>query len=684
MIGLIVHLLSKTESNRIDSRAGTGALSSHGSWVWTHYGAQKFMKATTRYALTFLLLTIVSGLPLYSQTKTVEKIVPTVSWENPGPPGTYWSMQLDQAPLPGNPFPELEIIELDATNHIYAINDLNVDYEALSQQMEVEAALWKGTMLSFEFDNESGGGMMSMLYGYSTDDLALELGSMTNGLINFVVWPPEIEATNGVYDLYSTTNLNTDGLGLNGTNWMWLLRTATGQTNLVVSNLTDEACFFRLGRTNDTDEDGLSDAFENLVSHSDFNNGDQNTNGIPDGWEWYNFGNLNQTANGDYDTDGLSNLYEYNAGTDPNTIRFTVDFDDLRVGVGGALGTFSILSGMPIHIGVLVDSTNFAAASWFPYTSSFSPDLGSTDGTKNIWFTLKGRASTSQPYSWQQFHFRRDTTPPSIVITNPAMMTVLQPVIQLQGYSPEPLSRLRYDVTNALGSLTNQEGYVTTQWFDTNLFELTTNWFACLDIPLTSGTNTVFLYATDLAGNISSNVYSYVLDYSNATNPIIKLYWPLDGTEISGGDFTCRGWVDDPAATVFGSLVNTNGTTSTFALVERDGKFWAENLPLASGTNNLTLMVTNSAGLTSVTNITVVKSDLLLTMDDHGDLWQPTTGINGTISDSSYAVWVNGVQAIVNSDGTWTASGVPVNEGGTASFVITAYAPGEQQPGGPP
>lgn len=44
---------------------------------------------------------------------------------------------------------------------------------------------------------------------------------------------------------------------------------------------------------------------------------DANGNGIPDWWELKYFGNLNQTALGDYDGDGVSNLDEYKEGTNP-------------------------------------------------------------------------------------------------------------------------------------------------------------------------------------------------------------------------------------------------------------------------------------------------------------------------------------------------------------------------------
>ncbi len=44
---------------------------------------------------------------------------------------------------------------------------------------------------------------------------------------------------------------------------------------------------------------------------------DVNGNGIPDWWEMYYFGNLNQTADGDNDGDGVDNLDEYLEGTNP-------------------------------------------------------------------------------------------------------------------------------------------------------------------------------------------------------------------------------------------------------------------------------------------------------------------------------------------------------------------------------
>jgi hypothetical protein len=46
--------------------------------------------------------------------------------------------------------------------------------------------------------------------------------------------------------------------------------------------------------------------------------GDTDGDGLPDDWEMHHFGDLSQGAFDDSDGDGISNLREYEAGTDPN------------------------------------------------------------------------------------------------------------------------------------------------------------------------------------------------------------------------------------------------------------------------------------------------------------------------------------------------------------------------------
>ena len=44
-------------------------------------------------------------------------------------------------------------------------------------------------------------------------------------------------------------------------------------------------------------------------------------------------------------------------------------------------------------------------------------------------------------------------------------------------------------MSNATGVVSNEQGFVTDRYYDTNPWEFTTNWFQCFDIDLTNGLN---------------------------------------------------------------------------------------------------------------------------------------------------------------------------------------------------
>ena len=258
---------------------------------------------------------------------------------------------------------------------------------------------------------------------------------------------------------------------------------------------------------------------------------------------------------------------------------------------------------------------------------------------------------------WNPVWIDLDWTAPWLVVTNPAVSTVSVAVMQLLGYSTEALSSISYGLSNAVGVVTNQQALVTDQYYDLGLGQFTTNYFACLDIPLTNGLNTITLLAADLAGNVTVTNFNFTLDYSGVTAPTVQIAWPADGSLVSGTSFTCRGWISDPTATVATSALDGNGNSGVYTgVVDRDGNFWLENLPLNAGTTVFSISVTDVVGSNTVTNISITQSAVTLTMNDVSldpQLWQPTIYLSGTISDPNCTVWVNGVQG-ANYGTTWT------------------------------
>ena len=69
----------------------------------------------------------------------------------------------------------------------------------------------------------------------------------------------------------------------------------------------------------------------------------------------------------------------------------------------------------------------------------------------------------------------------------------------------------------------------------------------------------------------------------------MNLLWPTNGMHLSGDGFYIRGIINDETAQLLARMVDTNGVTNEITgIVERNGTFWVEGLPLAAGTNELT------------------------------------------------------------------------------------------------
>ncbi len=134
-----------------------------------------------------------------------------------------------------------------------------------------------------------GGGVIfnAQTQVFTTNDLWLQFAGQSNVVSSLVIHTPwNTAGSNFMFDVFATTNLLPNVPGLNGTNWMLVTRSLPGQTNLSVSPLPSApVCFFRLGTLQDSDNDGLTDAFEKLVSHTRSDQWDTDGDGIGDGDE---------------------------------------------------------------------------------------------------------------------------------------------------------------------------------------------------------------------------------------------------------------------------------------------------------------------------------------------------------------------------------------------------------------
>lgn len=335
----------------------------------------------------------------------------------------------------------------------------------------------------------------------------------------------------------------------------------------------------------------------------------------------------------------------------------------------------------------LLNSQDFANAVWGA-PNSFTLG-GLAEGENTLWVGFRDPTGKTV---WFKHRIIRDLTPPQITITKPAITdpvaTIVKiPMIQVHGYANEELSKISFSVQNSAGTFSDGLTVVRAPVIDPATQTLQVP-FRCLDIDLAPGNNHIFVHAWDKAGNEAIREVVYALDYSGVTQgPAILSQWPLDGAQLSGNTFTLRGYVDDPTATIHVTIAAGGAATERDAIVERDGLFWLENLPLNSGANQVTLSLQNAAGFETISSFTVYRSALQIGIDPVSPpmLYNRTTTVTGTITeDAPYTVWVNGVRATMQSGGLWSAQKVPVNEGGTATFHATAIPNTQNEGNGTP
>ena len=157
-----------------------------------------------------------------------------------------------------------------------------------------------------EAEEGGGGGMMRMM-GPTSECITNAPLYITNTVVGFDTnsgWTVtfDVQGTNSPADIFTTTNL----VGNHITNalWVWLEQGESCATYQYTNQPVSES-YYVLGTMQDSDSDGLTDAYESLASKTDPNNPDTDGDGVSDGDEVlvYHTDPKNQDSDGDGEMD---------------------------------------------------------------------------------------------------------------------------------------------------------------------------------------------------------------------------------------------------------------------------------------------------------------------------------------------------------------------------------------------
>lgn len=160
-------------------------------------------------------------------------------------------------------------------------------------------------------EEELGGGMqMMMMGGPITSCITNSPLFITNTIASFdpsTLWTVqfEIQGTNSPADIFTTTNLS--GNNITNSQWIWLERGPSCNTYQYTNQPTAES-YYILGTMQDSDGDGLTDAYEKLVSKTRPDLWDTDGDGLSDGWEVSH--SMNPLSDESAQTSGRQN-YQY-------------------------------------------------------------------------------------------------------------------------------------------------------------------------------------------------------------------------------------------------------------------------------------------------------------------------------------------------------------------------------------
>jgi hypothetical protein len=343
---------------------------------------------------------------------------------------------------------------------------------------------------------------------------------------------------------------------------------------------------------------------------------------------------------------------------------------------------FKAAEPFPQQIKISVNPGSSGKEPWIPFSTNVQVDLGPSDGLKTVSISFKSSFTDGSSHGTSSdYKVYVNPAPNVFSITNPVQTFVTQPMIEIQGYTPWNIIDLKYAVLDQNGVTTSTgDGIVNNRYFEKALWDFTTNYFTLYDIQLNPGTNTIQLQASDRDGKLIKTNLVYVFSTQSVNSgPRLTLDYPHNGDCTSGGPISIQGYSDDFTIKIVGIILTPRGEViRQYGEVERNGRYWIDNVPLLEGRTYVTLIANNAAGYTTITNFSFRKSryDLTIKSPPADELWRLKVTLTGTSSydRSNYTIVANGVKATVDASGNWKAENVPVPEGGVAIFNVKAIA----------
>jgi hypothetical protein len=307
------NLFFSTQPNDSSSNTVT-YLSAPISWTtnYFHYIALTYCPTNTALYFDGALVTNGAGLTLYPGALTNGFYVGSDATGNLQAHGLLNSLATYNVPLDTNTIAQIYRQQFT----LYMLSPWNTAM-SMSYANAQGATLWQPNFSANAFNIVAGAGLLQY-QGAGASCFTSSNVWMTNVAATVASQPLtfSFDIAGGYvgawYDVFVTA-----ALGTSPTNSGWVWQGEGLTCNRYALQPGSPNAFFRLGTPLDSDGDGLTDAYERLVSHSNPYVVDTDLNGMPDGWQVLHFNHTGNNPVSDPDQDGLTNLKEYLYGTDP-------------------------------------------------------------------------------------------------------------------------------------------------------------------------------------------------------------------------------------------------------------------------------------------------------------------------------------------------------------------------------